>query len=162
MKSTIGVYNSHKEAIEAINELVDDGYPAAQLSLIGKADLIDDHLHVRSHELLKEAPVSIGIVAGTVLGVLAGAGIVAIPGLGFILGAGAVIGGFAGFDLGLVGGGIVSILASVGIKKEHAVKYHEHLKVNRFLVIAQGSETEVSEAKSILEAHGKHVELNCH
>lgn len=162
MKSTIGVYDSHTKALDAVNELVNSGYPSKQLSLIGKAELIDDHLHVRSHEALKEAPVSIGVVTGLILGILAGAGIFAIPGLGFLVGAGAVVGGIAGFDFGLVGGGIISLLATLGIKKDQAVKYHEHLKVNRFLVIAQGSEDEVKHALSILQAHGQHSELNSH
>jgi hypothetical protein len=162
MKSTIGIYESHKSAIEALEELQREGYPVSHLSLLGRADLIDDHIHVRSNELLKEAPVSIGVVLGPVLGVLTGVGILAIPGLGFLFGAGALIGAFAGFDIGLVGGGIISLLTTLGIQKDYAIRYHEHLKVNRFLVIAQGNETEVMKAKEILHSHGKQLELECH
>ena len=77
----IGVYDSHTIALEAVNELVNAGFPAKQLSLIGKAELIDDHLHVKSNNILIEAPVSIGVVTGSILGILAGASVFAIPGM---------------------------------------------------------------------------------
>jgi hypothetical protein len=162
MNATIGVYDSHKKALRAVEELQQAGYPVTQLSLIGKADLIDDHLHIRSNELIKEAPVSIGIILGPLLGVLTGVGILAIPGLGFLFGAGALVGAFAGFDIGLVGGGLISLLTTIGFQKDIAIKYHEHLKVNRFLVVAQGDEKEVKKAKEILHEHGTQMELNCH
>ncbi len=162
MKSTIAIYDSHKKALEAIEELQNSGYPVTKLSLVGKADLIDDHIHVRSNDILKDAPVSIGVVLGSVLGVLSGVGILSIPGLGFLFGAGALVGAFAGFDIGLVGGGIISLLTTIGIQKDFAVKYHEHLKINRFLVIAQGNEDDVQKAKQIIHSHGKHIEMECH
>lgn len=162
MKATISVYDSHKKAINAIEKLAKNGYPVNKLSLIGKADLIDDHMHVKSHELLKEAPVSVGVILGPILGVLTGVGVVAIPGLGFILGAGAILGALAGFDVGLVSGGIISLLMTLGLSDKIAVKYHEHLKLNRFIVIAQGNKFELEKARAILEAHGMHHELLCH
>jgi hypothetical protein len=162
MKTTIGIYDSHKKAIDAIEVLQKSGYPVSQLSLIGKADLIDDHMHLTSNELLKDVPVSIGAVAGPVLGILTGIGIFAIPGLGFLFGAGALVGAIAGFDFGLVGGGIVTLIATLGIHKDYAIKYDEHLKANKFLVIAQGNETEVDKAKDILSSHGQQIEIHCH
>jgi hypothetical protein len=162
MKSIIGIFESHKEALKAVEILKQKGFPVEKISLLGKADMIDDHLHVRSNEILKEAPVSIGAIVGPIVGVLTGAGIFAVPGLGFLFGAGAVIGGLAGLDLGIVGGGIITLLATLGIKKEHAVRYHEHLKVNRFLVIAHGDKEELDHAKKILEAYGHLVELQHH
>jgi hypothetical protein len=162
MKSTVGIFDSHKEALKAVEELQNAGFPVKQLSLVGRADLIDDHMHLRSNELIREAPVSVGIILGPIIGVLSGVGILAIPGLGFLFGAGALVGAFAGFDLGLVGGGLISLLTSVGIQKEFAVKYHEHLKVNRYLVIAQGNESDVESAKNYLEKHGRQLELHCH
>jgi hypothetical protein len=48
MKSTIGVYDTHDKAIAALQELKKSGYPDKLLSLLGKADLIDGHVQVRS------------------------------------------------------------------------------------------------------------------
>ena len=163
MKSTIGVYASHKKAIEAIRELKDSGYPVQQVSLIGKAKIIDDHMHISQNRWMKDGPVSIGVILGPILGVLTGAGIFSIPGLGFIFGAGAVIGAFAGFDIGLVGGGIVSLLTTLGMKRDEALKYHEHLEEKRFLVVAQGNQEQVRKAREILhDHHSEYMVANCH
>jgi hypothetical protein len=162
MNTTIGVYASHEKAIEAIEELQRAGYPVQQLSLLGKAEIIDDHMHVSRNKWIQDAPVSIGVILGPILGILTGVGIFAIPGFGFIFGAGAVIGAFAGFDLGLVGGGVVSLMVTLGIKKDIAIKYHEHLKEKRFLVIAHGNEEEVKKAKEILHGHKDYIEVNSH
>ena len=116
MQSTIGVYNTHEQAIEAITELKKAGFKESQLSIIGQADVVDNHLHVKSKEGEKVAGVA-GAVVGSVLGVLSGVGLVAIPGLGIIFGAGAIAGALAGLDIGLIGGGLVSVLTMLGIKK---------------------------------------------
>lgn len=159
MKSTVGIYDSHETAINAVEVLKNKGFPVNQLSLMGQAKIVDDHMRVKSNEPIKNAGVSVGIILGSTLGILSGAGVFAIPGLGFIFGAGAVVGALAGFDIGLVGGGIVSILTTIGIKKDKVVKYSEHLNEGKFLVIAQGNEKEVEEAKRILCDCGKHLEL---
>ncbi|MFA6923692.1 MAG: hypothetical protein WC223_05500 [Bacteroidales bacterium] len=159
MKSTVGVYDSHDTALDAIEVLKDRGYPINQLSLMGQASIVDDNMRIQSREPLKNAGVGAGVVLGSTLGVLSGAGVFAIPGLGFIFGAGAVVGALAGFDVGLIGGGIVSILTTLGIKKDKVIKYNEHLNEGKFLVIAQGNEEEVEKAKSILCDCGKHLEL---
>ena len=162
MNTTVGVYATHEKAIEAIQELQEAGYPVQQVSLIGKAEIIDDHMHVSQNNWIENTPVSIGAILGPILGILTGVGIFAIPGLGFIFGAGAAIGALAGFDIGIVGGGIVSLLTTLGIKKDVAIKYHEHLEEKRFLVIAKGNEEEVNLAKKILHEHNGSLEVNCH
>lgn len=162
MKSTVGIYDLHKTALDAVEVLKIKGFPVNQLSLIGQAKIVNDNIRIKSKEPLKNAGVSIGVVLGTTLGVLSGAGLFAIPGLGFIFGAGAVVGALAGFDIGLIGGGIVSILTAIGIKKDKVIKYSEHLNEGKFIVIAQGNEAEVKKAKSILCKCGKHLELCIH
>jgi hypothetical protein len=162
MKTTIGIYETHKKALKAVKELMESGFPVNKLSLIGKAEIIDDEIKVRPNEIVEEAPVSIGIVLGPVLGVLTGVGLFAIPGFGFLFGAGALVGAFAGFDLGLVGGGTISLLTTLGMKRAYAIKYHEHLKQNRFMVIAQGEKDEVQKAKEILDGYGNQMDLKCH
>ncbi len=162
MKSTVGVYDSHEKALEAIQELKNSGFPVKNLSVIGQAEIVEDHMRVKSREPINNIGISVGAVAGPVLGVLAGAGIFAIPGFGFLFGAGALLGALAGFDFGIVGGGIVSLLSTLFTNKDKVVKYHEHLKEGKFLVIAQGSAEEVENAKDIMEAHGQHIELDMH
>jgi len=162
MKSTVGIYESHDIALEAIKKLQEKGYPVNQLSVIGQAEIVEDHLRVKSREPSTNLGVSIGAVAGPILGVLTGAGVFAIPGFGFLFGAGALVGALAGFDFGLVGGGLVTLLTTFFTNQDKVVKYHEHLKEGKFLVVAQGTTEEVERAHDILNAHAQHIELHIH
>ena len=46
MNTIAGVYATHEKAIEAVEELKRAGYPVQQVSLIGKAVVIDDLMNV--------------------------------------------------------------------------------------------------------------------
>jgi len=162
MQSTIGVYATHDGALEAAKQLKNAGFNDSHLSIIGQAEVIDNHVHVKSKEGEKAAGVAIGAVLGTTLGVLTGIGLIAIPGLGLIFGAGAVAGGLAGLDVGLIGGGIVSVLTMLGIKDDTSIKYKEHLGQGHFLLTIQGTDDEVSRAHQLLLTHNTHIDLATH
>jgi uncharacterized membrane protein len=151
MEAKIGVFDTHGKALKAVELLIEKGIDAKAISLIGKAEVIDDHIHVRSNEVIKDTPAFLGVGAGVVVGVLTGMGVFAIPGFGFLYGAGAAIGAIAGFDIGLVGGGIATLLTSLGIKKDHIIQYHEHLNEGKFLVMLHGTVEQIAKAESILD-----------
>lgn len=161
MKATVAVYDSHEKALSALQALQKSGFPMKEVSLVGKAEVIDDHLHVNALNTAIAAPVAISATIGPVVGVLTGAGIFAIPGFGFLYGAGAALGALAGFDFGLIGGTIISVLTTLGLKKEK-VKYEEHIKSGKFLVIVQGSNEEIENAEHILRTEGTHLEMETH
>lgn len=164
MNATIGIYDNHDLALAAVKELKDSGFPVDKLSIIGKAETeeIDENLNTETKYPLKLAGLGIGTALGTTLGVLAGVGIFAIPGLGFLFGAGAIVGAIAGFDFGLIGGGIASVLETVGVNDANMKKYHDALEKGKFVVIAHGKEDEVIKAKILLQEHGTHHELDLH
>ena len=164
MKAAIGVYDTHADAIDALKQLKDSGYPEKSLSLIGKADALEYQVVFRNTNLMNVAGAEVGIsaVIGSTLGVLTGVGLFAIPGLGFLFGAGALVGAIAGFDFGLIGGGVISALTVTGIATADVEEYETHLKEGRFLVVAQGSPEEVQKAKDILHGHGRHAGLKTH
>lgn len=164
MNATIGIYDTHDLAVEAVRKLKDGGYPASQLSIMGVAEteVVDDQMHIIEKNPLKVGGLGAGALVGTTLGVLTGVGIFAIPGLGFLFGAGALVGAIAGFDFGLIGGGIASALTTVGVKDENAEKYHDALEQGKFLVIAHGTEEDVNRAKDLLHEHGTHENLVIH
>ncbi len=159
MKSQVAVYDSHEKALQAIKVLSEHNFPMEKVSLMGKAEVIDDHIHVKSLEDVKDAPALLGAGAGTIVGLLTGVGAFAIPGFGFLYGAGAVLGAIGGFDLGIIAGGIGTLLATIGIKKDKVVKVHEHLKAGKFLVMVQGTSEDIKKAEQILHAHGTHLEM---
>jgi hypothetical protein len=126
---------------------------------VGKADLIDNHIHIKSSNTVEKAEASIGVVAGAILGILTGVGIFVIPGFGFLYGAGALIGAFAGVDVGLIAGGMTAIFTSAGIDEVNASKYEKHLNEGKFLVFADGDEAQLEQAHQTLHTHGQALEL---
>ena len=152
MKSKIALYETHQEALDAISKLSNAGFPVSKVSLVGKAEIIDDHMHVMSMETVKNTPVALGIIAGPVIGLLSGIGIFAIPGFGFVYGAGAIVGLIAGLDIGLLSGGVITLLLTLGIQKDEIVTYEQHINNGKFLVVVNGTAVEIQRAEQLLDA----------
>ncbi len=162
MNTTVGVYVTHDEAIEAVRKLKNAGYPVQKVSLIGKAVIIDDLMHVSQNKGIKNVPAIIGAIAGPILGMLSGMKLFAIPGLGFLFGIGGLIGALAGFSIGIFTGGAISLLAILIIKSRAVLKYREHLEEKGFQIIVHGDANDVSKAKAILDSHEESLEANSH
>ena len=164
MNATIGVYDNHDLAVEAVEKLKDGGYPVTHLTIMGLAEteVIDDKMHVMPKSPVKAGGLGAGTIIGTTLGILTGVGMFAIPGLGILYGAGALVGAIAGFDAGLIGGGIASALATIGIKDGNEKKYHDALVAGKYIVIAHGDKENVDKAKGIMDEHGTHEEIHSH
>jgi hypothetical protein len=153
MNTSVGIYETHEKAIEAVKELSRAGFPVQQVSLIGKAVVIDELMYVKNNRWIKNAPAIIGAILGPILGILSGIKIFAIPGLGFLFGTGAFVGALAGFSLGMACGGVLTLIATLVIKSRSALKYHERIEEKGFQVIAHGNTEEIKRAKKILESH---------
>lgn len=160
MKSTVAVYNSNEEALNATKTLKDENFNMGLVSIVGKAELIEDHLHINHFKEIESTPALVGVGAGITAGILTGLGIFAIPGFGFLYGAGVVVGAIGGFDLGLIAGGIGAVLTSLGLDKDKVMKYEEHLKDGKFMVLINGADADVENAKKILHTEGTHFELS--
>ena len=160
MKSIVGIYESHTQAVDAVKRLKDAGYPVQKISLIGRAYHNEDHTFLKSNKVIEESEVGIGVVAGSILGVLTGVGIFAIPGLGFLYGAGALAGAIAGFDLGLLGGGIAAVLTSIGIDELNSHRYEKLLSENKFIIFVQGNEEEITRARDLLHTTADHLGID--
>ena len=151
MNTTVGVYDTHEKAIQAVEELKRAGFPVQQVSLICKAVVIDELIHVKHNRRIKNVPAYIGAILGPILGILTGVKLFAIPGFGFLFGIGAVLGALAGFSLGIVSGGVFTLFAIIAIKSRSVLKYHKHIEEKGFQIIAHGNIDEVNKAKEILE-----------
>ena len=164
MNATIGIYDNHELVVDAVQKLKDAHYPMNNLTIMGGAEseVIDEEMRIMAKNPLNVVGLGAGTAVGVSLGILTGVGLFAIPGLGVLFGAGALVGAIAGFDFGLIGGGIASILATVGVKDENAKKYHNALAEGKFLLVVHGSETDVNTAKEVLDEHGKHSEIAFH
>ena len=150
MKAQVAVYESHQAAIDAVKELQRGYFPIEKVSIVGQAQIIDDQMQLKSNAAIENAPLAIGAIAGPVVGLLTGIGLFAIPGFGFLYGAGALIGVMGGFELGTLGGGIVSLLTILGIDKQQALHYKERMESGHFLLVVQGSMEDIQQAEHIL------------
>jgi len=159
MNTNVGIYPTHEKAIEAVEVLKLAGFPVEQISLIGKAVIIDDLIHVKYYGWIKNAPAIVGAILGPIIGILMGVKILEIPGIGFPFGAGAFVGALAGFSFGLAGGGVLSLLAIFAIKSRSVLKYNEHIEEKGFQVIAHGNNEEVNKAKEILKSYKAKTEI---
>ena len=165
MNATIGIYDNHELAVEAVQKLKDSGFPVSELSIIGLAEteVVDDQMHIMPKSPIKAGGLGAGTALGTTLGVLTGIGVFAIPGVGFLYGAGALVGAIAGFDFGIMGGGIASALATTfGIEHELGKKYHDLLVEGKFIVAVHGKDADVAKAQEVLNEHGTHSQLMQH
>jgi hypothetical protein len=163
MKSTIGVYDNHEQAVAAVKELKAAGFNTKHVSILGHAHDPEEREHEEAKvSNLAATEVGLGATLGTAAGILTGIGVFAIPGLGLLYGAGALVGALVGFDLGLIGGGILSALSIGGLKDEHNKKYDALLQDGKFLVIVHGDGADVKRANDVLHSHGTHSELNMH
>ncbi len=164
MNATIGIYDNHDLAVEAVIKLKEADFPVNQLSIMGlsQTEDVDKEMHITPHNPIKTAGLGTGTVIGTTLGILTGVGMFAIPGVGFLYGAGALVGAIAGFDIGLIGGGIASALTTVGVTDENSKKYHDALVAGKFLVVAHGDQKLVNQAKDLLHEHGTHDDMEMH
>ncbi len=164
MKATVGVYENHEMALNAVVELKNAEYPLKHISILGlsETEVVDEDMHVTTQSPVKLGGLATGTVVGTAVGVLTGVGLFAIPGVGVLYGAGALVGAIAGFDLGLIGGGLASVVSTLGLHDDTAKKYHDELAEGKYLLVAHGTKEEVDDAIAILTHHAQHTSLDTH
>lgn len=144
--TTIGVFEKHSQARQAIDELRAFGVPAADISYLytnAEGDVTDAH----SGEKVGDG-LATGATTGAVLGAIAGLAVAngVLPGLGTLIVAGplAAVLGFtgaaattvAGAATGLAAGGFIGALAGMGITSEDAAIYQDFIRSGNVLVIS--------------------------
>ena len=164
--SVIGTYKHIDEAEEAVRKLGASGFPVDHVSIIAK-DLGTEkkvHGYVTSCDVGKSAAKT-GAWVGGIFGLLVGAAFLWVPGVGPLIVAGsltaALVGGLEGAVAGAAAAGFLGWLATLGISKEHILKYEESVRAGKYLVIAHGTADKVATAKKTLEGT-QPAELNVH
>jgi hypothetical protein len=162
MKSTVAIYPTHREAFTAINLLENEQYPLERVSVIGNVEIIEDHLKVKFRNTYENLPLIIGSILGVILGMLMGKGILYIPGLPQLYHAGLVIGTLAGFGMGTFIGGVVTLIVTARAKSRRFLDHQKHLSEGKFLVVVEGTLSEIEKAERILHTEGTHLKFNAH
>ncbi len=154
--SVVAIYETHLQAEDAVKELQRSGCDMKKLSIVGKDYHTDENVvgYYNAGDRMKYWGTR-GAFWGGLWGTLFGAAFFAIPGIGPLLVAGPlvawIIGGLEG---AVVVGGLSALgagLYSIGIPKDSVVKYEAALKADKFLVLAHGTQDEVTKASEILE-----------
>ena len=161
-QSVIGVYDHLAQAEEAVRRLDRSSFPIKQISIVGQDTEHERDIqgYITVEDLAKKGA-STGAWVGGLLGLLTVAASVWMPGYGLLLAAGPLAtallelaGGIGGTVTGAAWGGVLGGLAGWGVSTQHILKYEEHLKAGKYLVIAHGSPAEIEHAHHTLHGTG--------
>ncbi len=153
---------SHRSNMEhTLGKLKKAGFPMAQISIVAKyADLeaqVDgvgmSNCNVNQTQDDAAMVMLVGSLLGAIVGCLTGLGILALPGVSFIVAAesaGTAVTTLAGAGFGIVSGGLISAIASLGKVSNSARVAGDDRGQDEFLVIVDGTDNQVYWAKSIL------------
>ncbi len=164
-KRAVGVFSHRRDVEHALHELKKVGFDMNRVSVItqdgDKDDIsgaeVRDRVGDKSDEGAKVGAATGGALGG-LTGLLVGLGTLAIPGIGPIMLAGAaattLATTLAGAGIGAVAGSLLGALVGLGIPEERARVYDERVKRGHYLVILDGTDTEIARAEAILHQGG--------
>ena len=139
--ATTAVYTNLEDARNAVNDLLQAGYSADNVSLIAHDREGTYTEYVEEKAVAGEAAegATIGALLGGIGGVLVGLGALTLPGVGPVIAAGplaaALTGGALGAAGGAVTGAVVDALVDAGIDEERAPYYAESLRRGATVVV---------------------------
>jgi hypothetical protein len=156
INSVVAIYNTHSQAEETVKELQRSGFDMKKLSIVGKDYHTDEHVvgYYNTGDRMKYWG-KLGAVWGEFWGLLFGAAFFAIPGIGPVLVAGPLVAWIVGaLEGAVVVGGLSAVgagLYGIGIPKDSIVKYESALKADKFILLANGTASEVAKARDIIQ-----------
>ncbi|ADI62861.1 general stress protein [Trichormus azollae] len=165
-KRGLGVFAKTQELEQAIKQLKASGYPMEKVSIIGKDIKHNSSLGEAqtSHQIGNQdvnTTVGVGdtLTSTTWANLLIGLSGLAIPSLGAILAAGSVgvalVASIAGVTVGVTANeNLVRSLKDLGIPEDRARMYSDHLQQSYYLIILDGTDTEIDCAEAILGQEG--------
>lgn len=164
-RRAIGAFPHRRDAEAALTELRDAGFSMNQVSLIAKdssggtATGAGANMgHGNKADEGAKAGAATGGALGGLGGLLVGLGALAIPGVGPVLAGGAaataIATTLAGGAIGAAAGGIAGGLVGLGIPEDRAKVYSDRFQKGEYLVIVDGTESEIQHAETILKRRG--------
>jgi hypothetical protein len=173
----VGTFSTYEVAETALRELKDSGFLMDRVSVVGHdmnnhteatgantsnqlADIEKLHTHEnKAGETAKDGAIA-GSGLGSLAGLLVGLGAIAIPGIGPVMLAGAAATAIAttisGGVIGAAAGSLVGGLIGLGIPEDRAKVYSDRVSKGDYLVMVEGSEADITLAKSIFSKHHIH------
>jgi hypothetical protein len=165
-RRAVGVFANRLETESALLEIKSSGFLMDNVSVVGRnADTKDRVAGVEVHKSIDNkadegavAGAVTGGAVGGIAGLLVGLGTLAIPGVGPILLAGAaattLATTLAGTAIGAGGASLLGALIGLGVPDNDAQIYSDLLQQGYYLVVVDGTETQVHHAGEILTRKG--------
>jgi hypothetical protein len=154
--AVIGVFDTHDQAEQAVKALEAGGFPMRRLSIVGKGYQTEEKPtgFYTTGDRVKTWG-GVGLLWGSLWGLLVGAGFFWIPGIGLIAAGGPflhLLATAAGSAV-VVGGAsaLGAALISLGLPKNEVIKYERYVKSDRYLIIAHGTAEEVARAADLMQ-----------
>ena len=155
-KTIVGSFDSFDEAQRVSRELIDEGFAAADVSVVASnvtgAFASDDRVKVTD-----ASNTATGAVAGGVLGGAAGLAAslmgLAIPGIGPIVAAGPLAATLSAAGAGVIAGGLIGSLTELGVSRPDAEYYAEAVRRGGALVTVRADEDVADRAVDIMREH---------
>jgi hypothetical protein len=159
-RAVIGVFADLDSAQAAVERLAAAGFPIDHISVLGKDLQSETRLngYVTTGDIAGPSAAT-GAWVGGLFGLLAGSALLFVPGAGplIVLGplAAAAIGAVQG---ALVAGGVGAVLGHF-VAQQHIPKYEQLVKAGSYLVVVHGAEQDVARAQQVLtDAGGSDVQ----
>lgn len=155
-ESVVAVYHTHGEAEQAVKKLQHAGVDMHALSIVARDFHTDEQVvgYYNAGDRMKRWGKT-GAFWGGFWGLLFGSAFFAIPGLGPLLVAGPLVAWIVGaLEGAAVVGGLSALgagLFSMGIPKDSVLQYEAAVKSDKFLLIVNGTASDVSKAREILD-----------
>jgi uncharacterized membrane protein len=155
MKTIVGVFNSVRDAQEAVRELETEGVPRSDISIVANKNAAGyDTLDKTDRASDVVADAGIGAAIGGVGGLLlSAAGAITVPVIGPILAAGPIAAALTGAGVGAAAGGLIGALTESGIPEEHAGYYAEGVRRGDVLVTVKTTQWRTDRVCDILDRH---------
>lgn len=153
--SAVAVFHTHPDAEQAVKALQAAGIDMHNISIVAKDFHADEQVvgYYNAGDRMKRWGAT-GAFWGGFWGLLFGSAFFAIPGIGPLLVAGPLVGWIVGaLEGATVVGGLSALgagLFSIGIPKDSVVEYETAVKSDKFVLIVNGSASDVAKAKDVL------------
>jgi len=167
LQRAVGLFPTRQAAEQAMYRLRDSGFNMDQISvnarsgeglrdITGGEGVVPEQSDTSQAKEGAGAGATTGAVAGGAVGLVASLGVLAIPGIGPIAEVGVLLGNaLLGSGIGAAGGGLIGALVGWGIPEDRANYYSNRVhNDNDYLVLLEGSESEVRMAEAILRDNG--------
>ena len=154
-RAVIAVFNDLESVQRAIVKLADDGFPIDRISIIGK-DLQSEFRvngFVTMGDIARPSAAT-GAWIGGLFGLLSGTALLFMPGAGPLIVLGSLASAAVGAAEGALVGGAVGAVLGHFVAREKLPKYERLVATGKYLVVVHGMEDDVERARRMLLEHG--------